>query len=490
MLLPTEKRPRGRTSWRHRWPLHESAGGWEIGIVACLLAVAPLLLTPWVHGDGIISVAFLRSAVVDRDLDLADEFSYLSTHIAADAGGLPGALLDRSAHAPGLDRKFHTGVRDPVTGRVRLIAAVGAPVVWSPAYTAAYAVSRLADAAGLHARVDGYGGLCYLAIALTSLACGIAGLLLMFRLARTVVGARTAFWAVLGFAGASPLLYYLYMAPSYPHSITMLTTGAFALYWWRTRGSARPAVWFRWGLLAGFLFVVRWNDAVIAAPVFALEIVRYARGGPGRVQGSSAGGLVARLGASLAGFLIVASVQLAVWQYFYGRPWVRYPAGALGFWHEGLWGAFVSSRHGLFIWHPITIIAVIGLLLLFRKDRELAGVSVAALALLVVSNSTVDDWWCGASFGLRRLLSAAPFFVLGLGAFFAAIGERLARHRLSARLAAPAIVAAFSAWNVLLLLQYSLGMISHTGPVGFAAIAANQPRALVRVIRLIGELIG
>jgi hypothetical protein len=489
MLLPTERKPGEQTSEGPRGTLHEGARGWEIRIVACLLVVAPFLLTPWVHGDGIMSVAFLRSVVVDGDLDLADEFSYLSTHIAADAGGLPGALLERSAHAPGLDRMFHTGARDPATGRVSFIAAVGPPIVWSPAYAAAYATSRLADAVGLHLRTDGYGGLYYLAIALTSLGCGIAGLLLMFRLTRSIVGARTAFWAVLGFAGASPLLYYLYMAPSYPHSITMLSTGAFTLYWWKTRGSVAPAVWFRWGLLAGFLFVVRWNDAVIAAPVFALEIVRYVRRGTFGPRGASAGGLPARLGAALAGALIVASVQLVVWQYFHGRPWVRYPAGELGFWYEGLWGAFVSSRHGLFIWHPITIAAVIGLLLLFRRDKELAGVSVATLALLVASNSTIDDWWCGASFGIRRLLSAAPVFVLGLGAFFAAIGEWLARHHMRARLAAPIMVLAFSGWNALLLLQYSLGMISHTGPVGFAAIAANQPKALVRAIRLIGELI-
>jgi len=471
-------------------------------ILLCILVLAPFLLTPWVHGDGIGSVAMLRSAVVDRDLDLADEFDYLTTHIEADAGGLPGALLDKSDHTPGLDPLAHDPSPDPVTGRVPFFSTIGPPIVWAPAYAAAHAAISLGRALGADFRNDGYGGLYYLAIALTSLACGIAGLILAFRLALVFAPAREAMWATLSIALASPLLYYLYLAPSYCHSITTLTSGGFFLYWWKSRGATDSGVWFKWGLLAGLLFIVRWNDAVLAVPLFASEIIKYVRPSAPTRHERSAERLALCLVSAFVGFLLVASVQIAVWQYFHGRPLVRYPLSAIGFWWEGLWGTFISSRHGLFVWTPITVLAVIGLFRLVGRNKELGYVSIATLVLLAASNCTIFDWWGGASFGMRRLISSTPILVLGLAVFLDDTRLALARRRRNgpgeiparalpwhARLVAPVVCLAFSIWNVLLLAQYGLGMISHVDPVSFGTIASNQPEVVERIIRILKDLI-
>src|SRR6185369_17165960 len=80
----------------------------EWAIALCLLAAAPLLLTAWVHGDGIGYVAMLRSAVIDRDLELRDEFAYLPTHMVADARGLPAKLMRRGTASPGIDPTYQT----------------------------------------------------------------------------------------------------------------------------------------------------------------------------------------------------------------------------------------------------------------------------------------------------------------------------------------------------------------------------------------------
>ena len=472
----------------------------EWTILLCLLLAAPFLLTCWVHGDGIGYVAYLRSAVVDRDLDLADEFGHLATHMRADAWGLPIAFLSRSTHGPGLDPTFHTPQRDPVTGRVSSSFSVGPPIAWAPAYLLAHGLTLLRGSAG--APADGYGGLYYLAIALSSLAFGAAGLLLAYRFTCVAAPPREALWSVLAMAGATPLLYYLYLAPSYGHALTVLTSGAFFLYWWRTRHADRAATWFRWGLLAGLLFLARWNDAVLALPVFLAEAVRLLRGGGARPGGAPLGRLLACAGAAGLGFLLVASPQLGVWQYLHGRPWVRYPVDYLGFSPRGLWGTLGSARHGLFVWTPVSLPAVAGLFLLFRRDRELAAVSLAAVLLLVVSNATARDWWGGASFGMRRLVSATPLLALGLAVALDDARLALARREphgghgggapaasAAARLLAPLACLVFSTWNLLLLAQYSLGMISHTGPVSLATIAANQPTVVARVIRVVGEVL-
>jgi hypothetical protein len=471
-------------------------------LLLCLFSVAPFLLTFWVHGDGIGYVAYLRSAVVERNLDLSDEFEHLASHIRADAWGLPTRFLSSSSHQPGVDPTFHTPQADPITGRVPSYFSVGPPIAWAPAYLAAHGVMILRGGAGSAEGANGYGGLYYLAIALSSLAFGAAGLLLAYRFIALAAPRREALWAVLTMAWASPLVYYLYLAPSYSHALTVFTSGAFFLYWWRTRHADRAAIWFRWGLLAGVLFLVRWNDVVLAIPVFAVETSRLLKGDGTRRTGASVRLLLACVSAAGLGFILTASPQFGAWQYFHGRPWVRYPVDYIDFTPGGWWGTLFSSRHGLFVWTPVALLAVAGLFRLFRRDRELAGVCLAALLLLVASNCTVRDWWGGASFGMRRLVSGTPLFALGFAVFLddlrMALAQRTPRQSGCAgvtatsagpRLLAPLAFIGFSVWNLLLLAQYALGMISHSGPVSLATIAANQPRVVVRLVQLAGEVL-
>ncbi len=471
-------------------------------ILLCFLAAAPFLLTIWVNGDGIGYAAYLRSAVVDRDLRLSNEFEHLSSHIEADASGLPSVFLRQSSHRVGIDSVWHSPRPDPVTGRVPSYFSVGPAIAWAPAYVAAHGLTLLAAAAGAAVKPDGYGGLYYLAIILSSFAFGIAGLILAFRIASIVTPPREALWAVLTIGWATPVVYYLYLSASYGHPLTMFTSAAFFLYWWRTRHSDHPGTWFRWGLLAGVLFLVRWNDVVLAAPAFAIEGFRLLTRRDARPGASGVRQLLACAGAALAGFLLVAAPQLAVWQYFHGRPWVRHPTDLVRLDPGAAWKMLVSARHGLFVWTPIAVPAVAGLFCLFRRNRELAGASLAAVILLVASNSIVEDWWGGSSFGLRRLVSATPFLALGLAVFFADARLLLERRGtrgvpgtpgrarlVMGRLAAPLISITFIGWNLLLMAQYALRMISHTGAVSFSVMAANQLKVLARMIQLAGEVL-
>jgi hypothetical protein len=66
-------------------------------LLLCLFSVAPFLLTFWVHGDGIGYVAYLRSAVVERNLDLSDE--------ACPRGSSPAARTSPASIRPSTRRK-------------------------------------------------------------------------------------------------------------------------------------------------------------------------------------------------------------------------------------------------------------------------------------------------------------------------------------------------------------------------------------------------
>ncbi len=56
------------------------------------------------------------------------------------------------------------------------------------------------------------------------------------------------------------------------------------------------------------------------------------------------------------------------------------------------------------------------------------------------------------------------------------------------RWVAPVTLAIFGLWNVLLLAQFSLGMISHTQSVPFAQMVSNQPKVVARLIERAGQI--
>ena len=115
-------------------------------ILLCLFAVAPFLLTFWVHGDGIGYVAYLRSAVVDRDLDLSDEFEHLASHIAGRCLGrarrIPFQEFARARHRlrPSMRPSpiLSPGGSPPTSASARAIA-------WAPAYLIAHGLTLLAE---------------------------------------------------------------------------------------------------------------------------------------------------------------------------------------------------------------------------------------------------------------------------------------------------------------------------------------------------------
>jgi hypothetical protein len=69
---------------------------------------------------------------------------------------------------------------------------------------------------------------------------------------------------------------------------------------------------------------------------------------------------------------------------------------------------------GAFVWAPVTALAAIGLLVgVFRKNRA-AIVSLAAVALVLLSVQFQGNWWGGCSFGQRFFTHLFFFWIVGL----------------------------------------------------------------------------
>jgi len=96
------------------------------------------------------------------------------------------------------------------------------------------------------------------------------------------------------------------------------------------------------------------------------------------------------------------------------------------------WSVLINPEHGLFAWTPLALVAIAGLLLLWRRGAGPAAPTgdrldtrdaqrVAALALLMLAvqaytSGSVESWTVAGAFGQRRFVAITPLFVLGLAA--------------------------------------------------------------------------
>jgi hypothetical protein len=403
-----------------------------IGLAFLVAYLSSLVLLPKsdgriVVGDAVHYYVYLRSAVFDRDLRFKNEY----VRLYGLRGGEPGTEW----------------VYEPTaTGHTRNLMSIGPAIVWAPAFLAVTAGAALAGATGASIPLDGYGRVFQATAGVTGIVAAMLGAWLTWRLTEAVVSRRSAIWATLTVWLGSSALYYSAISPTYSHAVSMLTTSLFLLAWWKTRDRQTIGRYLMVGAFGGLCALVRWQDVVF---LLAPAIEMWWRTWKHREVGvRSAMGQV--IGCAL-GAIVVFSPQLVVWTTLYGSP-LLVPQGA----DFMRWGAprllevLFSDNHGLISWTPVVAVGLVGLVLLWRAEPLLAGVSLAIVALSWYANAAAADWWAGEAFGARRFVSCFPLFVLGLAAVF----ERW-QHRLGIVVA---ISLAFISTNVLLLVQYQAFM--------------------------------
>ena len=379
-----------------------------IGVLFALAYGTSLVVRPKpggriVIGDALHHYVQLRSAVFDRDLHFRNEYIRLY--------GLQGG-------EPGTGWVYE----DTPTAHVRNLMPVGPAIVWLPLFLIVTAGAWLMNLGGGAITLDGYGRIFQATAGFSGIAAATAGAWLAWRACRLLFSARASAWAVLVLWLSSSAIYYSLISPTYSHAASLLATSAFWFVWIRT-GEDRSTSNFQLptsastnryvllGACTGVAALMRWQDAILLAPV-ALELLVHVRTARFRITQAVWLGFVAVATAAVA-FI----PQMIVWMVLYGQP-LALPQGA-GFmrWTEpALWSVLFSDWHGLFTWTPITAIALIGLVPLARRHGTRAAGAILFLALSWYVNAAVADWWAGEAFGSRRFVSCFPVFALALAA--------------------------------------------------------------------------
>jgi len=296
---------------------------------------------------------------------------------------------------------------------------IGTAVLWTPFYLTAHLGVVIADAFGADVTADGLG--------------------LPYR------WAVSCFFAVLALWWATPVAYYMYIAPGMSHAASLFAVALFFTLWrWAARGSVRR--WAIWGASAGLMALVREQDGLFA--VAALVSVLSPR------LETDTAGRIKRLVAFGAAAALVFAPQIVVYLILNGRPGPSpYVQRKMIWYSPHFFQVLFSLQHGLFLWSPVLLLFLVGGGLFFRRDRETALILALGFVFQVYISGAVDSWTQAGAFGSRRFLNTTIIFAVWGGWLYSTLEPKLRRIGIAA------VTTLLILWNVSLMIQFGLGIM-------------------------------
>src|SRR5581483_6111770 len=218
-------------------------------VVFLLVYGASIFLIPkrygrLIVGDGIYYYVYLRSAVLDGDLNFKNDYEIYQSYNNEDP-----------------IKKQEMLNRTTPIGMPANLFSVGPAVLWSPLFVLTHvAASALGQAS------DGYAWWDEAPLMFLSMAYGFIGILLTYRVVAGMFSKFAALVSILGIWLATNVVYYMGISPSASHVLSLFASALFVYLWWRPysphssplpegegmKGRTRLD-WFVWGLSAGLM---------------------------------------------------------------------------------------------------------------------------------------------------------------------------------------------------------------------------------------------
>jgi len=418
-------------------------------------------VNPWVRGDGVGYYAYLRSALIDHDLNFENDY-------LAGNQTFVMARVDAQGH---LLREMYTK-----TGHVENHFSVGPAILWAPVLVPVHLAVLFLDRFGAHIPADGYSRPYVLAMGLTTAFYGFLSLFLAFRMARKYFEPQWAILATIGIWLASSLPVYMYFNPSWSHAFSAFSVSLFLWYWDRTKLQRTPAQWAALGVFAGLMGNVYYPNVILL--IFpGLEILYLVRAGSHAPNQTIAP--LAKLAScsALFGAMFVLSLlpTFVTRQIIYGSPFeTGYPRIWTWNWTSPAFlRVLFSADHGMLSWTPILSLAIIGLFFLAKRNLLLGTGSILTFLAYYYFIASYPDWDGLSSYGNRFFLSLTPVFILGLAALLGAFSEWVGKASRAAALSGT-VIAMFVLWNAGFIFQWGTHLVPARGEISWREMAHNQ----------------
>ncbi len=336
-----------------------------------------------VWGDGRYYYVYLRSAVIDQDLDFSNE-----------------RLVD----------PFYFDFKPTPIGKVGNKYSIGPPLLWSPAYLLAHSASLTGHFLGLPISISGYGHVYRYSVGLLSVLYGTLSLRLTYKMLLDYFSQKLAVLTILASAIGTHVFYYYAIDPINSHLPSIFIASVLIFIWQRSisKSNLPNSTAFVLGLLTGILGMVRTHDLI-----FIIPLLWWAASNSPRLIGKLSKAIT-----YISGVVIGFLPQLLVWQHLYGTITSPYLLGGESFdlTRANFLNVLASHNNGLLSYSPILLAAIAGLFLLSRQKNLLARYGLILLLFQIIVLGSWSGWWGGQSFGGRMFLSLTPIMVLGLAA--------------------------------------------------------------------------
>jgi hypothetical protein len=412
-----------------------------------------LQLNARLQSDGFYYFAYLRSMAFDRDVDFTNDYRLL-----------------------GLGDK--TNLFQPTrTGHAQSAWTVGPAIVWAPFFGAGHLIAKHLSASNPEVSANGVSFPYRQAVCLAGLFYGLLGCWFCVRATARFYSPRLAMGSTAAVVSGSFMLWYLVKEPSMTHAPSMAAVAAFVWAWLATRDARTSRQWAWLGLIAGFMTLIRWQNALFAllpaCDALAALLLAYRSKNRGAVRRTLADGVLFTVCATVA-----FAPQMIAWHSIYGSWLAVSPVGPQIRWSDPhladiLW----SSRNGLLSWSPVLYCSAVGLVLFTAAEPAIGIPALVAVAVMTYFNACIQDWWGSAGFGGRRFDGTIPLFCIGAAAFGSFAVGLVRRHPLRTVSCAGSLLVI---WNFALMSAAQDGLVRIGEPLSFADASAAQSRALHR----------
>ena len=400
---------------------------WLVGLVFSLMYTGTAFLKydvqkneAWIIGyDQMLQFAWAHSLFFDGDLDLTNQYGHIK-HLRG--YGRSEAVLGFLAQTPPTPRNLPSNYTAAGSGLASLPLMALARV--------AAAVYELATSI----RVSSFSAIYPLAHLATQVLLVFIGLGAAWRILRPRYGSAIALFSIATVLLGTPLGYYTVISPGWSHMGGFFGCTLFlasVLAWekeWRVsaldRNSFLPSLRraLAMGIWLGVTALMRNSDGLVFIVPIAIAIASAARFPYLRSTRSLLHALAALFVAAI-GFVAGFLPQMLCWKALFGshivNSYAYIPTTYPGFDFLRLYPRYLphilfGDRIGLFLWHPLTLLAVAGLLLSAVRGRSVAWGCLAGLAAIAWVNSTGDAYWHDYPFGHRCFVDFSIFFMIGV----------------------------------------------------------------------------
>jgi len=427
------------------------------GVFLTLLLFAKICITGFViGGDGLGYYAYLRSMLVDGDLQFANEF------------------LEYNQFGQGVPNPYQRTATDHVPNRL----FIGPALLWVPFFLVAHALTILAEHFGFPLEPDGYSVLYQFFVGLGSIIYGLLGLVFIYKIIIRFFHRNVALLSTGLIALGTNVFYYLTIEPTMSHSMSMFTVSLFAFIWVRDIGNRQKKAVVLLGLTAGLMILIRPQNALFLV-LIVIEWLGVLKTESGFV--SNFRKQIIEVGLFGIALLLALLPQFVVWKIIYGHFLVYSYGGAIfNFANPHLLDSLFSAKHGLISWTPALLLALVGVFLFLWKHSKIGVALIIAFILQWYLNASCNFSF-GNTFGGRTYINCSFIFAIGLAMFLTMTKKWVVPTRF--------LLAALIAWNLLFVAQYALGMLPHEEAVDFKLVWHNKFNVLREIFSIFSKII-